>query len=275
MQFFLAVVGIATQGTALIEPPCESYVGQSISPLTFSQAVTRIPIVQPKGEFETTADFEKRKQVTTASLGSRLLISKVVAPWDVFFKYNADTQKLGVTEQALTGISNFPAYKALNWGRTTEKLISASLSASNNLYVQFSSTRTYTGWYKAQNSFGAEIEVAKVLNKEEVIFEREMEESLEGSFNGPFPAADGPKNDVVGYLDLPIAEAQRLKPLLRVVYVVEPKEPYLVKNSFPHKEASFSDPEEVRIDATVMIADFKCGLVTDNKNVVLGAYPTR
>lgn len=265
MKFWLATIGLVMPGTSAMAQSCDSYVGQSISPLTFSQAITRVPNVQPKGEFETTIDFETRKQAAAASSGGPLLISK--APEDrKYFEYNADTQMLGIKSYAFhnQGFEIRDAFREV----AAAKLL--TLGIYGNLYTAISVTSNVTGSYEAQNSYGAKFNVARVARRVEGIFVRPLGYS-EGHL---FPSADKAPY-IVGYLNLSIAEAQRLKPLLRLAYVVEPKAPYLVKNSYSVGTTSPANPFETTEEATVLIADFKCGLVTDDKNVVLGAYPTR
>lgn len=273
MKFLLATIGLAMQGTAGMAQSCESYVGQSILPLTVSQASTRVPNFQPKGEFETTADFETRKKVAVSAAAGPLFISR--EPEDrKYFEYNADTQMLGIKKYVFAD-RLFEAWDAF-YEVPSAKPLNVEASALRNLSPLISSKKIVTGSYEAQNSFGAKFNVTKVTEELEAIFERSLAFTPGGPLIGIdfFPAADKAPY-IIGYLNLSLAEAQRLKPLLKLAYLVEPKEPFIIKNSYSLGKVTLTNPIETTAKATVLIADIKCGLVTDDKNVVLGAYPTR
>ena len=272
MKFLLATIGLVMQGTAGMAQSCESYVGQSILPLTVSQASTRVPNFLPKGEFETTVDFETRKQAAISAAVGPLFISR--EPEDrKYFIYNADTQTLGIEKYVFSNWL-FQAWEAF-YEVPSAKPLNADVYATRNLSPLISSKEIVTGSYEAQNSYGAKFNVTKVTKELEAIFERAVEFRVGGpSGDEVFPAADKEPH-IIGYLNLSPAEAQRLKPLLKLAYVVEPKEPFIIKNSYSLGNATLTNPIETTAKATVLIADIKCGLVTDDKNVVLGAYPTR
>ncbi len=272
MKFLLATIGLVMQGSTGMAQSCDSYIGQSISPLTVSQASARVPNFQPKSEFETTADFEARKKVATSAAESPLFISR--EPEDrKYFEYNADAQTLGIKKYVFAD-RLFEPWDAF-YEVPSAKPLNVDPSALRNLSPLISSKKIITGSYEAQNSFGAKFNVTKVTEELEAIFERS-----EFTPGGPiididvFPAADKAPY-IIGYLNLSPAEAQRLKPLLKLAYVVEPKEPYIIKNTYSPGKTTLANPIETTAKATVLIADIKCGLVTDDKNVVLGAYPTR
>jgi hypothetical protein len=272
MKFLLATIGLVMQGSTGMAQSCDSYIGQSISPLTVSQASARVPNFQPKGEFETTADFEARKKVATSASESPLFISR--EPEDrKYFEYNADAQALGIKKYVFSNWL-FEAWDAF-YGVPSAKPLNANVYATANLSPLTSSKEIITGSYEAQNSFGAKFNVTKVTKELEAIFERSVETRPGGPLGMEvFPAADEAPY-IIGYLNLSPAEAQRLKPLLKLAYVVEPKEPYIIKNTYSLGKTTLANPIETTAKATVLIADIKCGLVTDDKNVVLGAYPTR
>lgn len=259
---------LAAPSTAALAQSCESYVGQPVNLLTFAQALTYVPNVEPKGEFETTAEFETRRQQATAGKGGPLLVSK--APEDrKYLEYDADAQRLGIKMFAFddTGFSATDAFYNIAAANSLEA------SSFANFDTVISTNENVAGSYEGQNAYGAKATVVKVTRKIEAIFDRPRDLKTDQN-SGLFPAADKSPH-MVGYLSLSTTEAQRLKPLLKLAYVVEPKQPYVVKRSYLSGKTTVASPREVTEDVTVLIADIKCGLVTDDKDVVLGAYPTR
>jgi hypothetical protein len=74
---------------------CERYVGQTVAPKPFDAAVARFANLTPKGEFETTAEYDARKTSVLGDAIDTIVISK--DPEDrEFFEYNADTRKLTI-----------------------------------------------------------------------------------------------------------------------------------------------------------------------------------
>lgn len=250
-------------------PQCTDWVGQTVKPISFTQAVSKLPKVPPKGEYETTPQYEARRDAAIGSGGNQALIIARQPIDRGLFQYDADKQLLSVSA-ALFGSSELEAWQAF-YGTAAFDLLKPSLDWNFNLV--FSSVDRSEGSYAAQNSFGAKVVVRKVTRRVEAIFER-PHLPLSGEHQGLFPSADFAPF-AVGYLSLSPAEAKRLKPLLRLAIVAVPKEPYLVKGPAGYEEATIAHPVETRTDATVIIADMQCGLVLDDKGAVLGAYSIR
>ncbi len=70
------------------------------------------------------------------------------------------------------------------------------------------------------------------------------------------------------------AEAQVIKPQLRVAFVVAPRAPYMVVGQHQPGKVTFQNPFEVTEIFEIMIADIQCGLLMDSENRVLGSYIT-
>ena len=269
MKIGFVVLGLAIQGAAAAAQSCETYVGQIVAPLTFPQALAQIPKIDPKGEFETTAEFELRNRAAIGGTSKPLVLSK--AREDIkFFEYDADTQQLGIKTYAFNN-TLFMARDAF-YGVEAAKMLEPD--PLYNFSFVLSSKDTIVGTYDAQNAYGAKATITKVRRNMEVVFDRGRNYKLDGQSPDLFPAADQSPY-MVGFLPLSPAEAQRLKPILKIAFVIEPKEPFVIENSYLDVEPTISQPREISVVATVLIADIKCGLVTDEKNVVLGAYSTR
>ncbi|HEY0147945.1 MAG TPA: hypothetical protein VGB70_02980 [Allosphingosinicella sp.] len=266
MRVILVTLAAGFTATAAYgQDSCSKFVGQSVTPLTFQQAITKVPKVAPKGEFETTAQFESRR----AAAGSprELIVAK--EPEDrKYLEYNADTQRLGIKSYAFKN-RNFSAWDAFYGTPAYDQL---EPSTMGNIQVVINFSEAAGGTYQATNGLGNKFMVSKLNRKVEAIFDRKP---ARGSYSeGLFPVADKDPY-MVGYLDIPLADAPRAKSSLKLAYVVEPKEPYLVQNSYKVGETTSVNGTDVTETATVLIADIRCGLVTDAANRVLGAYETR
>ncbi len=245
---------------------CQGYVGQTVSPLSFAAAIAPISKLAPKGEFETTAQFQSRRTQALSSLPQTLVISK--APEDAkFFVYDADNQKLQIIRFAFSN-QPFRLSRAFNAAGLYENI---DVSTTDNIVAVISQVDVPTGTYAATNGYGATTDVLKVRRKSEVIFERRAED---WRHSGLFESADNPPY-VTGELIMPPAEARRLKPSLKLAFVVSPKEPYVVTGTHNPYNTTLQDPREISEEFTILVADFRCGLVIDAASKVLGGFPTR
>lgn len=240
---------------------CPSYVGTTVAPLTFDEAVAKLPKVSPKGEFETTAEYQAR--FAAAGGGGLLIVGK--APDDrKFFTYDADHGKLSVEPYAFRNWDLSAWYALHNTaGLEPSTLYNVDVVISRGFHI--------VGSYMGQNGFGAQARIVERQSVVHAIYDRPIgvDEELKGT--GLFLNND----EVVGTLDMPPSEAQALKPKLSVAFVVLPKEPYLVHSHYKVGEPTIDAPIDETEIATVMIADIRCGLLLDGSNKVIGAYPTR
>lgn len=72
-----------------------------------------------------------------------------------------------------------------------------------------------------------------------------------------------------------VAEAQAFKPQAKIAIVAVPKLPYVVRVSYPSGETMISNPTEVTVNATIVVADIQCGLLLKTANHVVAAFATR
>lgn len=261
----LALAVTSTRARAQ-ELSCAEYVGQTIKPVSFASAVAPISKLPPKDEFETTADFEKRRASALTSLPSTLVIAK--APEDLkYFQYDAETRKLQIITYAFQNLP-FRISWAVSSAGMDEKI---DVSPLYNVEVVVSSLDKSTGTYQATNGYGAKTEVLKVHRTTAAIFDRKADDWEHAQL---FEAADKPPY-VVGELEMSPEEARRLKPGLKLALVVTPKAPYLITGTHEPYKVTMDNPMDITEDFAILIADIRCGLVTDAANKVLGAYPTR
>jgi len=250
---------------AKAQDQCASYVGTTIAPISFDSATSKFGKLQPKGEFETTVQYEARKAAALQGSTGALIISK--APEDrKYIEYNADTQKLRVLSYAFHN-SNFDPWTAFYSAKIDKSVLDAN--TSGNYDVVISQTDLPTGTYTGTNSFGAKTRIVKVTRTTKAIFDRKAPSILNDYL---FPAAA--KEPVVGEFSLPPAEAAVLKKTMKLAFVVVPKEPYLVRSTSSRGRPTIQNPRDITENFSILIADIQCGLATDASNKVIGAYPT-
>lgn len=251
-------------GSAPVQSSCQSYVGTIVKPIAFSEAVKGFANLKPKSEFETTAAYEVRRQAALPDLSGPIIVAK--NPEDIkYFVYDADTQKLRILSYAFDN-TGFLAWEAFYAAGLNDKIDSSTYS---NIDVVISQNEKITGTYEATNGYGAKTQVTKIERSVEAIFDRK-DSSITGYL---FPQAQKSPY-AVGELSLTPEIAQMLKPKLNLAFVVAPKEPYFVAGSTGVGKTTISNPTDITMKFSVMIADIQCGLLMDSDGKVLGGYAT-
>jgi len=237
--------------------PCAEYVGETVNVIAFEQAVAGLGKVDPKGEFETTSQYEAR----IAGVGSSgpLIIGKKPEGSE-YFLYDADRQLLFVKTYAFHNTN-------MGWWSAFYDAKPAGITASTmyNKAVVISQNDKPAGSYVAQNSYGAKATVTKIERSVTSIFESEASSYKDRLFVNE---ADG----VLGTLPMDVATAQRTKPALKTAFVVVPKAPYLVQGSHSVGKTTVTNPTDVTEHYKILIADMQCGLLMDGGSKVLAAY---
>ena len=241
---------------------CSIYVGQTVQPQSFANAVARFSGLTPKSEYETTAQFEARQAQALGGSVGPLIIEKTPESRD-YFRYDADAQVLHIASFAFDN-TNFPAWDAFYSLGLDRRF---GVSTGENIDVVIASGDRVTGTYRGQNGFGANASVQQVTRSVKAIFERGPDRSR--GHEMLFPG-----ESEIGRLSMTPEDARTLKPSLRIALVVTPFAPYVVRGTNPYGRPSMRSPQEVTIDFTILMADIQCGLVMDNSGRVLGAYPT-
>lgn len=257
------VTAHSTTAAAQTGTGCESYLGQTVKAATFDAAVAPFAKLAPKDEFETTAQYEARRTAALSGASSTLIIAK--EPEDrKYIEYNADTGLLRIISYAFTNtrIDMGRAFRSANAVIKPEPGVW-------NLDVTISLTDKPQSTYTATNAYGAKTEVVKISRKTKAIYERPG-----NLLEGLFPAADK-EPYVVGQIRASPEEARRLKQELKLAFVVDPKQPYLVQGRHELGHVTISNPRDVTEEFAILVADIRCGLVLDRAGKVLGAYPTR
>lgn len=261
----LVLCGMMAASAANAQRGCASYTNQIVTPVSIDSALSSFSGLGPKGEFETTAQYQARRAAALGGSATRPLIISKVPEGQNYFEYNADAGVLGIKSYAFhnTTMDTFSAFY------TAGAQSKIPVSTISNIEALISRTESVIGAYTAGNAYGAQVEVSRIQWTTKAIFDRESNLS-----EGLFPAADNSPY-LVGTLAVPPAAAQRLKPTLQVAFVVVPKEPFTVSGTHKPGRVTIQNPRDITEDFSILIADIQCGLLLDEKNRVLGSYPTR
>lgn len=251
---------------AAAQTSCRAYVGRTVSPTPFETIASRFANVKPKSEFETTAEYKKRLAEAQAVARDPVIIQK--PPTDrKYLVYDADKRSLAVKAFAFDW-GGILLWNAIN---STEYKNEFRVSALDNVMAVVSQDRRPVGNYQGSNAYGATRRVQRELWTTQVIYDRTV-----GDDEGLFPGAYSEAN-VAGRIPLSPADAQTLKQIITLGFVVLPKQPYLIRGSYqpPFGRPRYDNPREIIDNFTILIADIRCGLVLGPSNLVLAAFPTR
>lgn len=249
---------------------CGGFVGQRPSIISFDDAVRLLPSISPKGEFETTAQFETRRAAAIARIPNDLIIAKRPAKPDEYAIYDADTQQLRVKSYFFTDLPIIDYWDAIQPTEFYESL-KPGLNYSN-YGVTLSFTEARTGSYQAQNGYGARWTIERIARTQNGIFEREHSIMAPSSL---FPAADDSPH-FVGAVPVTPEAARSFRRNLMTAFVVKPAAPYVMRST--HKApygSTIQNPTETIVNSTILVGDIRCGLLISAQGEVLGAYETR
>ncbi len=247
--------------TVHAQDTCASYVGTTIKPQTFDAAAAPFAKLTPKGEFETTAQYEARKAAATGGSAATVIVTEKSQQE---FKYNADDQSIYVNAYAFHNIRFDTARAAMN--------AQPQFTGGGNIYAVVSQQEHITGSYVGQNGFGATTIVHKHIKHSNVIFERPAASSGPKGIEGESIFGGG-GGAYLGKISMPPQQAKTALSALKLAIVLKPKDPYLANGSWRGDEPTFDSPDRYTYSFTILFADFQCGLVTDGANKVLAAYP--
>ena len=237
---------------------CGSFVGTTVKPINFDRAIASLRSSPSKDEFETTAAY----MVRLASIDNpvELIISKPVE--DIkFLAYNADAGHLEVESYAFSNIS-FNPWKAFY---NSKSGLEANINTfgSPNRGVVISETYKNTGSYTAHNTFSAQVTVNKQLRITKSIFETREKSDSDSIF------VNKTSSGIVGTLPMSPSEAKKFRSTAKIAFVVNPKQPYVVRSKYISNEPTMDRPLDETADETILIADLRCGLLMTATNVVM------
>jgi hypothetical protein len=250
----------ASEETLQLPQNCADYVGNVTSPKTFEQALSSIKIYPPKGEFETKSAYEQR--ISDSGNQKEIVLSVPIQRDGI--KYDAENQKFEIFPYAFLEFSN----SKLKPQKFFIEIKKYDVAGTSNLYFMYSSVEKLLGSYQAQNSFGAQAKITKITYFEKAVFDRKT-----NLFERLFYNNIGLTK--IGEISVPIQSALEYKAKLTAAFVVVPKAPYIERGAYQDSAPTISNPYDVEVNATILMADIRCALIMDSGYKVIAAYETR
>lgn len=260
--FAAAAAATLMETAVLAQDRCPTFTGQIIAPVTVESVITRVSTVPSiKGEYETTAAFETRRNAAASALPEEFLVSIPLDPQ--YLRYNADAGSLSVGAYAIDNRNT--TYDGAFGPGTSHPNVRAS--PFNNLDLLASETETPTGSYGASNAFGATTVVTEIQRSSKAIFERALEPG-ETTF-----ANVGPD---LRLIDIPMSpeEARRFRTSGRAAAVIRPQAPFFAV-ARRRWSPRFDRPTDISQSVQIVVADIQCVLLTDSASRVVGAVSVR
>lgn len=235
---------------------CQTFVGKTVKPLTFGAAIAAVPKIAPKGEFETSAQYQARRTATLTGSAGTLLIRKT--PEDrKYIVYDADAAVLNVQSYALDN-SNMSAWHIIYDAGYNNKI---PVDTLYNIDTVINQKDVPTGSYESQNAFGAKAHVTKITRTMDAIFDREAKNYEDRLFT----------SELVAKVLASPTEAKLLKETMSFAFVVVPKDPYVIKGQHSVGKTTIDNPIDITERYTLLIGDIQCGLILDAGDKVIAA----
>jgi hypothetical protein len=232
----------ASEAPADADESCAAKFGSAGTPMTFDEAYSSLPIVEPKGPYESSLDYEKRLATTQRRGGPLIVVSNQPIFRDVQ-TYDPDrrifrlfTSVLGVGQLDLSSI----------FGRSTLKEDNFSSAVAFKAFELELSKDTY----QTTNGFGAPVTVTRMKRQVGALWERpgKLGES-------PFPSYK--RGKPLAELQIEPNGAQDIIDRGTVAYLIEPRAPYTAQGK-SSTTPSFRYPFEVEQDIKVIVGDIQC-----------------
>ena len=226
-----------------------------------------------KDEFETTAQFEKRRGQIYAKLSEKSIMT-IKNNWyfskfggDGTPEYDADNQRFVMDGFICENTDENGDYIIFpECGRDIKNKFICGDNRGNSLSgADFSCSADVKnkdlGTYEAQNAFGASVTVEKRASiHHEILWNMKPSQGSKLSYSGtPF------------YIDVPIEKAKTLKDKLQIGFVVTLKEPFFlsdVMQSPPTRDL----PIDSLMRINQIVVKLLCIVITDENNQVLKAF---
>lgn len=187
----------------------------------------------PKGEFETTEQYNNRKKIQIRTGDNQTVDENLyfIYPASQLAKYNADTEEFTIE------IPTESFYKLNSTGLLGVVGSSATSAKRYHSTALKESIVRNDGTYVATNTYGAQVTVTKSsIYKHRLVFTNFNE--VEGG------RTSGGEPILIANFSLPLAKAQEAKQNLAILYITKLVSPYLdTKSSL--QEATFNKPKEV------------------------------
>lgn len=247
-----ALIEAENQKSAL----CKSYEGQQVTVTAFDSFVRGLPKYITKGEFETTPQFDARVAAANKNIPTGPFV--IVLPTNQkYIEYDADLSLMRVQAGAF------------DEGKFSDNTM-ADIKA-NYLTQEFRDGRTAVPHsdserllqtYRAQTRLGVPFSISKYDLKVNSMFVAAKK---------LFSYANDKYSLVMGF-EVPVAQAARVKPTLKVALVVEPDSPFVITDTSDDERSPTLDrPSEYTYRSSIAFVKAKCSLVLDGQSKVLAA----
>lgn len=253
-----SVFGIIISGEASGQN-CPDYVGQTVSPLNHFEALRRLPRIAPRGEFETSAEYETRRREALSQI-EPLVIAKALPDRRNDIPYDADSGRFEVTRYA------FESYYFDRRELGPQYRIATDPAPPSVFGVVLSSVDTdgdARGFGRDTHGLIEQVEGSEPLPP---LFPAELMRVSMMPRHGR-PAIE---RRVLGYIPMAAGDAERVSAGLGLAFAILPKEgPHLGRRAFVFRNSS-----RPNFNFTGIYGDIRCALVLDRAAKVLAAFDT-
>lgn len=238
-------------------PMCKGYEGKIVTPTAFSTLVQRLSGPSPKGEFETTAQYQARLAATSASVPTSPVVVTIPVDRD-YLSYNADNSLMLVQAGAF-GDGEFSdvvdVQLTANYFGLIPKGIPEGIKVAHSRSERLVRTRTM------RSGLGIDVKVS------------DIDRFSNGFYIASpklFTFAKRDDSPVMFFKAAP-ARAQSLKQTVRIALAVVPKAPYVFRAEQPAAVPTLRNPVQYEDKLTAIYVDAKCALVLDAQSRVLAS----
>jgi hypothetical protein len=248
----------ASEAPADSAESCAAKFGIVGDPMTFDEVYSALPVVEPKGPYESSLEYEKRLATT-----QRPSVPIIVAnrPLDLDdHSYDPDRKIFKLyTSHFGAGAINFSSIL----GHSTTKEDNFSSAVAFKVHELQLTKDTY----QTTNGFGAPVTVTRTKRQVGALWERpgKLGES-------PFP--DYKRGKPLAELSMEPHVAQDIVERGTIAYLIEPRAPFTAQGK-SSISASFRYPFEVEQDIKVIIGDIQCAYLRRSDGTLVAAFPVR
>jgi hypothetical protein len=249
---------------------CKAYVGKIVSPTPFDSLAHSLAGVRPKGEYETTAQYDARRRAAVAPPARATLLVPIDRD---FLRYDADAGAMLVAAGAFVtggytgdGVADVALHTMLNSSGVGDGIGLSRVS------VQVASAERQTGSELGRNFVGTPVRVIAIERSTKGL-------SLDGSQPGStavlndgglFAAARSEASPVTGF-QIDAQRAARVKVTLRAALVVDSTPPRVVSGTMSSTQPTAQRPVRYTERATIIVGRPRCGLIVDGAMRVLAS----
>lgn len=259
---------MANSSPVAVDEACKIPIGQRITPMSVDALISRLSVsTEPRGEFETTAQYEARLQAAGSGAPRHAFVS---IPIDTkYITYDADTGRFRIESPALDNknASWDVFYDGPNppWPKPVGRRDYVDLVER--------SVEKVIGTYSASNAYGAKVTVRQVFRETVGVLDR----TANGNEDLFFPERPwrSDQSHVIAEVAVDPTIAPRWRQNLKAAALVAPKAPYIAKGIKDWGRPRFDLPKETTEQLTAVIADISCVVLTDQSDTVLARIPTR